>query len=140
MKEINLLKNNENKDLEDFEWIDDFYEFLQGKNPNITQNFVFPPKLDPKTAFDIIYYLQEYFPILPDTIEQCSMCLKLYDDNAEGSICDGCYEHFCGHCDYELKQCSTCGNVFCEKCQSKYFTEGDFTEGDICIECKEKEK
>jgi hypothetical protein len=71
-KEIKLIKNNEKKELSDLEWVQLFYEFLQEK------------RLSRKKAFNIIYYLQEYFPLIPDHIEQCTECGNLYDSYASG--------------------------------------------------------
>jgi hypothetical protein len=72
-KKIRLLKNNDNMELSDFEWARKVYEFLQD---NI--------KLSKKKAFQIIYYLQEHFPVIPDHIEQCSICGELYDSYSQG--------------------------------------------------------
>ncbi len=67
MSEINLLKNNDEKEWEDIEWIEEFYAFLQGEVPDCIH---FPrgskPQLSQKKAFAIIYYLQEHLPIIPD--------------------------------------------------------------------------
>jgi hypothetical protein len=98
-QEIKLLKNNDNKKVEDLEWIDEFYRFLQGNVPDgIRLQRGHKPKLSEKKAFAIIWYLQEHLPILPDTIERCDKCGELYDSYSSGYhsekkgkfFCDGC--------------------------------------------------
>lgn len=82
-KEIHLLKNNDDRDWEDIEWINEFYQFLQGELP---EGISVRPKikLSKKQAFSIIWFLQEKFPLLPDHIEQCSECGELYDSHSQG--------------------------------------------------------
>jgi hypothetical protein len=82
-KEIKLLKNNEQKDLTDVEWVTLFYEFLQNK------------RLSKKKAFSIIYYLQEHLCVLPDHIEQCNVCGELYDSYAQGHHSELTGKNYC---------------------------------------------
>lgn len=98
-QEIKLLKNNDNKKVDDLERIDEFYRFLQGNVPDgIRLKRGHKPKLSEKKAFAIIWYLQEHLPILPDMIERCDKCGELYDSYSSGyhsekkgkCFCDGC--------------------------------------------------
>jgi hypothetical protein len=82
-KQIKLLKNNEEKDLTDIEWVTNFYEFLKEK------------RLSEKKAFDIIYYLQEHLCIIPDHIEQCNVCGELYDSYSTGHHSELTGKHYC---------------------------------------------
>jgi hypothetical protein len=85
MKEIKLLKNNDERDWEDIEWIEEFYRFLKGEIPDgIQLTKRHQVKLSAEQANTIIWYLQEHFPILPDHIEQCSVCGSYYDSYAQG--------------------------------------------------------
>lgn len=81
--EIKLLKNNDNKEFSDIEWVREFYYDLKEK------------KLSKKKAFSIIYYLQEHFPLLPDHIEQCSTCGELYDSYSQGHHSDMTGKFYC---------------------------------------------
>lgn len=85
-----LIKNNANLDLSDKEWINNFYEYLQGEHVG----------LDAQKAFSIIYYLQETLPVFPDNIERCGACNDLYDANAEGEYFEEGQEHnhYCDSC------------------------------------------
>lgn len=98
-REIKLLKNNGNRDLSDLEWVSEFYEFMQGNVPEpIKLGRGSNPKLSKKKAMSIIWYLQEWFSILPDHIEICSVCGDLLDSYSSGKhseltekfYCDGC--------------------------------------------------
>jgi len=90
-KKIVFQKNNTDADLSDKERITDFYEHMQKEL-----------KLSPNKAFRIIWFLQECLPVLPDSIEQCSICKDLYDSHCEGYhsekrgkfYCDGCIPPF----------------------------------------------
>lgn len=82
-KEIHLIKNNDNKDWCDRDWVDEFYKFLQGEVPQgITMDN--PPKLSEKQAFSVIWFLQEAFPVIPDHIERCDVCGYIYDSHSGG--------------------------------------------------------
>lgn len=82
--EIALIKNSENLQLSDVEWLDQFYEFLQ-------QDI----KMNKKKAFSIIYFLQEHLPVFPDHIEQCYTCGRLYDSYKEGHHSDMLGRNYC---------------------------------------------
>ena len=103
--EIKLLKNNDNKDWSDQQWIEEFYKFLQGDIPDgITTHKGHQPKLSPKKAMTIIWYLQEHFPLLPDHIEKCSNCNDLYDSWSEGIYWESKGKFFCGNCEELVPQ------------------------------------
>lgn len=98
--EIVLLKNNDKKDWSDLEWINEFYDFLQGEIPKtiLIKN---PVKLNPEEAYSIIWYLQEHFSLLPDHIEKCDNCNQLFDDHNSGYYSEEGNEighHFCDGC------------------------------------------
>jgi len=100
-KTIKLIKDNENRNLSDLELVTEFYNFLQGVVPeNISIGNGHKPKMSEKKAYSIIWYLQEHFSILPDNIEQCSVCKSLYDHNSEGIHWATKGKNFCGACDY----------------------------------------
>lgn len=95
--EIILLKNNDNKTLSDLEWVTELYEFLQGQVPaGISIGRGGRIKLTKKKAFSIIWFLQEYFPLLPDRIDQCDKCGDLYDSYSSGYHSEKTGKHFCG--------------------------------------------
>jgi len=99
--EIKLLKNNDKKDWSDIEWLEEFNNFLKGEIPEglcISKHST--PKLTPKKAFTIIWYLQEHFSIFPDNIKKCSNCDELYDCNSEGIYWESKGKHFCSGCDH----------------------------------------
>ncbi len=95
--EITLLRNNNHREWSDKEWIDEFYLFLQGDVPDGIE-IRNPVKLSPKKAMSIIWYLQEHFSILPDNIEQCSVCKDLYDSQATGYHSEIKDKLYCGIC------------------------------------------
>lgn len=97
--EIRLFKNNDDRTDTDLQWVEEFHSFLQGCVPeNIHLKRGRIPKMTAKKAMTIIWYLQEYFPILPDTIEMCSNCNSLFDSNSEGLYWETKAKHYCGGC------------------------------------------
>ena len=85
--EIKLQKNNSNRDWSDLEWIQEFHSFLQGDIPEgISLGDEYKVKLTPEQSSTVIWYLQEHFPILPDSIEMCEAC----EDESEATYCDNC--------------------------------------------------
>ena len=98
--EIRLLKNNQNRTDTDLEWIEEFYQFLQGECPDsITLAWGDQPKLTSKKAFTIIWYLQVHFPILPDRIEKCWNCDDLFDTWSGGLYWESKGRHYCDGCE-----------------------------------------
>lgn len=103
-KDINLLKNNDNKDLSDVEWMREFYEFLQGNLPDGV-NMKRKPKMSPRQAMNVIWFLQEILPVFPDHIEMCDDCKKLFDSWSEGMHAEKTGKNYCGWCDqYHLDE------------------------------------
>jgi len=98
--EIKLLKNNDNRTDSDLEKIDEFYRFLTGDE--IPEGLTFlrghAPKMSEKKAMSIIWYLQEHLSILPDHIEQCSVCGCLYDSYNSGLYWESKGKHYCSSC------------------------------------------
>jgi len=92
-KQITLIKNNDKKDWTDLEWIREFYEFMQGENPDSIKTRSLD--ISKSDAFLIIWYLQEHFPVLPDNIEKCDSCSELFDSNSEGYYSEDRGTHFC---------------------------------------------
>lgn len=90
------------KDWTDLEWLDEFYEFLQGENipEEIKIGKTHAPKMSKKKAMAIIWYLQEHMRVFPDNIEKCSICGDLYDTWSEGVYWESKGKFYCGHCEY----------------------------------------
>lgn len=94
--EIKLTKNNDERKLSDLEWVTEFYDFLQGRNPDgISCKGI---KLSKNKAFTIIWFLQEHFSILPDRIEKCSECGDLYDSYSAGYHSEVFHKFWCEGC------------------------------------------
>ena len=91
VNKINLLKNNVKENRGDVEWMQEFFDFLQGDVPEgvYLHNTL---TMTQDEAFSIIYYLQEHLPIFPDYIEVCNNCGELYNSESEGS------HGYCGDC------------------------------------------
>ena len=99
------------------EKIDILYRFLMGDIPEGV--ICKAPKLSPKKAFTVIWFLQEVICCLPDSIEQCDGCKNLFDSESEGYCLDDQYilngrtlpkkywGHWCDSCrpnvDFELE-------------------------------------
>ena len=96
--EIKLLKNNDERTDTDLEWVQEFYQFLKGNSPEVINEGKPMVKLSPNKAFHIIWYLQEHFPLIPDTIEQCSFCKDLYDSHSSGYHSDLTHKFYCDSC------------------------------------------
>ncbi|KKN08142.1 hypothetical protein LCGC14_1059540 [marine sediment metagenome] len=93
------------------------YEYLKGEGMPTGVSCLMP-KLKPKKAFSVIWFLQEILHCLPDNIEQCDDCKDLYDTDSEGHILDDQYDldgktlpkkywgHWCDNCvpcvDFEI--------------------------------------
>ncbi len=96
--EIILQKNNDGRDWSDLEWVEEFYEFLQGDVPSSVR-LKEKLNLSPEQAFNVIWYLQEQLPVFPDHIQRCGECDSLYDPRESG-FCDennSCYCNNCAH-------------------------------------------
>lgn len=96
---IRLLKNNDKRTDNDLQWIKEFYEFLQGTQPDsISLVRGHAPKMTQKKAFSIIWYLQEHFPVFPCSIERCDNCGELFDTDSEGLHWETKGKNYCGAC------------------------------------------
>lgn len=105
MDEIKLLNNNDKRGFDDLSWIEEFYDFLQGECPDdMRLPRGYQPKLTPKKAFTIIWYLQEHFPILPSRIEKCWKCDLLYDSYSEGLHWESKGRNYCGGCSWQVPE------------------------------------
>ncbi len=85
------------------EQVDELYEFLMGQIPwgsGIVLERGGQPKLSPRKAFNVIWFLQEHLHLLPDCYEQCPGCQNLFDTDCSGHLgvkddreyCDNCEE------------------------------------------------
>lgn len=101
-KEIKLLRNNEERDWTDLEWISEFYEFLKGNSPDKINDGKPVVSLSSKDAFSIIWYLQEHLSVLPDNIEKCDNCDEIYDSYSSG---------------YYSEKGNDIGHFFCNACE-----------------------
>ena len=82
---MELLKNNDKREWDAQQWVEEFYAFLRGEIPEqIHLPRGHKPKMSQKQAHSVIWYLQEHFSIIPDTIEQCDFCFNFFDSNSEG--------------------------------------------------------
>jgi hypothetical protein len=82
--QIRLLKNNDKIELSDIELANKVYYYLRDDL-----------NLGKKKAFQIIYYLQEYLPVIPDQIEQCCKCGELYDSYSQGHYSELTGKFYC---------------------------------------------
>lgn len=63
--------------------IETIMDMLTGKLPDgVTMPHA--PRLDRKTAFSVIWFLQEIFRIIPDKFEMCANCLAIHDTRYGG--------------------------------------------------------
>jgi len=103
MNDLQLLKPDnfpDKKQWSDLEWVEEFYQFLQGVCPkSITIESDEQPKLSEKQAYNIIWYLQEHLPVFPDNICKCSICSELYNSHNAGWYSGKTGKHYCDHCD-----------------------------------------
>lgn len=95
-----VLSRNAHLIKHQMEGCNSLYQWLQGKEDD---DFLFKnqPNLTADEAFAVIYYLQERFHVIPDTIEKCACCNELYDsedadvqekigDERERACCRNC--------------------------------------------------
>lgn len=133
-KEINLQKNNDNRDWENIEWIQEFHNFLQGEIPeNIRCT---PLNLTSEQSSLIIWYLQEHFPVFPDHIEMCGDCKQMYDSHSEGCYYEIEGKHYCGACEDNSEA------VYCDCCMADMWKKDGRNDDGMyyCDECKIKKQ
>ena len=81
------------------EQVEMLYEFLQGRPPaGVSTVAREQPKLSPRQAFAVIWFLQEKLGLLPDTIERCCSCNELFDTDSSGWYVERLYRHYCDDC------------------------------------------
>lgn len=100
-KQIKLFKNNENKDWTDEKWIVEFFNFLQGDIPEGISLGEGKLELSKDQAYNVLWYLREHFPILPDFFCQCDVCKEIYNSDNSG---------------YYSEKGNDFGNSFCNAC------------------------
>jgi len=72
--------------------IDILYKYLKGEElPEGVHCRM--PKLSPRKAFSVIWFLQEILHVLPDNIEQCRVCKELFDTDCSGVHIDDQWKH-----------------------------------------------
>lgn len=101
--EISKNNNNDKRNLDDLAWIEELYNFLQGKElpDGFSVGKSSQPKLSEKKAYTIIWLLQEHLRVLPDHIERCDCCGDLYDSYQCGLYVEKPFKrmhHFCDGC------------------------------------------
>ena len=91
--------------------------FLQGKHMPKGFNLTNLPNLTQEQSFTVIYVLQEWLQVIPDSFERCSACGIIYDGSCSGVYSgdtidemnewidagydfdeDDIRKHFCGNC------------------------------------------
>jgi hypothetical protein len=76
------------------EQVDKLYSFLQGELPEGC--YCNPPKMSSRKAFTIIWFIQEFLRVIPETYERCTRCGNLFDTyNSGGNIRD---RYYCDYC------------------------------------------
>lgn len=89
------------KNIDDLDWINGFYEMLQGGNPEgVSFGRGHKPKMSAKKTMSVIWYLQEVLSVFPDHIEQCSNCDSLYDSNNSGHHSEINDKFYCNGCEH----------------------------------------
>ncbi len=90
--------------------LEGFYDFLQKKFVPEGYRLSSLPKLTQKQAFTVIYVMQEYLHVIPDSFEACDGCGELFDSYSEGYYLDDEYKlngkklpkkfwgHWCDNC------------------------------------------
>lgn len=82
-KYLKLIKNNDKRDWDDLEWVNEFYSFLQGEIPEGIRMSK-KPNLSQEESYNIIWFLQEKFPLIPCNIDKCDVCGTLFDSDSGG--------------------------------------------------------
>ena len=82
------------------EKIQELHEFLSNGILPAGMNMPHPPKLGPHKAMSIIWFLQEYLGVLPDTFEMCGQthCNRMIDTDCEGEYSEKTFKHYCDGC------------------------------------------
>lgn len=78
-----------------------FFRFLTGEVPDgYTIDPADVPKLDPDTAWTVVWYVQNELEGFPDTVERCDVCGRIFHTHTEGDTLDhgDAPFQFCGEC------------------------------------------
>ena len=67
-------------------FIQQFYEFLQGKMHPDRISRENAPDLTKEQAWHVIYCMQEYFGIFDDRFKRCKICDCIYDSDGQGTV------------------------------------------------------
>lgn len=102
---------SEKEKLTDVERVEQFFHYLTGTGlPDGVQ--CQSPKLKPKKAFSVIWFLQEIAHALPSNVEMCSECGSFYDSHSEGYYVNDEYKKF----GYKKREQGKC---FCGACHDR---------------------
>lgn len=97
-----LRDNGKLKDKNDLDIINILFAFLTGNDEAEKKELGYDvprhKKLSKASAFNVIWFLQEVIPVIPDTIEQCCYCKELYDSNSSGVYIERTGRHYCETC------------------------------------------
>ena len=98
------------------ELMNELYQFLQGKT--VPEKFTLKdlPHLSEEQAFTVIYMLQEWLCILPDTYERCAKCGCIFDTWTGGI--------YTGDNKSEMEEVNNMGYEFTEKDIAKHYCDG----------------
>jgi hypothetical protein len=83
------------------------------------------PCLSQRSAFSVVWFLQENLHIIPDRYERCAVCEELFDAENDGFIVDGtdapdCWHQELGVTEELLRQND--GAMFCSRqCEYRYW-------------------
>ncbi len=110
---MEITKEQENKILK-------FHDWLRGRR-NVMDDKISScsPKLSDTKAFRIIYGMQEFLNLIPDTFEICGRCGKLFDTSKEGTFAD---ESDVSGAGFEKRDI---GKHYCETCIDRVIYHGD---------------
>jgi hypothetical protein len=71
--------------------IKEFMDFLTNTKLPEGMKIKHQPKLKPKVAFSVIWFLQEHMLVLPSKFEMCGSCDEIYDSHRGGYYLDDQY-------------------------------------------------
>lgn len=57
-----------------------------------------PPKIGPRRAMSVIWFIQEQMHLLPDHFEMCVTCKELFDTYVEGDYNEKTGRYHCDSC------------------------------------------
>lgn len=93
----NYTKDAKGQDIT-LEKVQELFRFLAyGETPE-GMIVKYPPKVGPRKAMSIVWFLQEQMDILPDRFEMCVTCKEIYDTYTEGGYNEKTGRHHCDWC------------------------------------------